>query len=147
MKKVYAKVVADLMHPGHVQFFRRAKSLGDFLTVNVVSDDRVALAKRRPIMSTEERVQMVSACRYVDDVITDGPKVITREFMNARGFRIYAFGASGADELQIKLADCEDLPAEMKALVDYSTGISTTDIITRIMSRMDDERSHQSVRR
>ncbi len=136
MKKIYAKVVADLMHPGHVEFFRKARSLGDSLTVNVVPDDRVALTKRRPIMSTEERIQLVSACRYVDEVIVDGPKVITRDFMDAGGFRIYAFGASGTVELKAKLIDCRDLPPEMKMQIDYTPDISTTEIIARIANRI-----------
>lgn len=135
MRRIYAKVVADLMHPGHVEFFRQARALGDSLTVNVVPDARVALAKRAPVLSTEERVELVRACRYVDEVITDGPKVITREFMDARGFHIYAFGANGDDELRTKLADCADLPADRKARVEYSTGISTTEIIARILRR------------
>ena len=137
MKKIYAKVVADLMHPGHVEFFRKARALGDSLTVNVVPDERVARAKRKPVMSTQERATMVAACRYVDEVIVDGPKVITREFMQARGFDVYAFGANGDGELATKLADCEDLPEDMKVRVDYTAGISTTEIIARVLRRAD----------
>lgn len=136
-KKIYAKVVADLMHPGHIDFFRRARSLGDSLIVNVVNDERVTLTKRRPVLSTKERMQLVSACRYVDEVIIDGPKVISKDFMTARGFHIYAFGASDANELQMKLADCEDLPPEMKVQIPYTEGISTTNIIGRILQRAD----------
>jgi len=135
MKNIYAKVVADLMHPGHVEFFRKARALGDRLTVNVVPDSRVVLAKRRPVMSTDERVELVRACRYVDEVIIDGPKVITRAFMKAGGFHIYAFGANGDDELRGKLADCADLPGEMIARIEYTAGISTTEIIGRVLRR------------
>lgn len=135
MKNIYAKVVADLMHPGHVEFFRKARALGDRLTVNVVPDSRVVLAKRRPVMSTDERVELVRACRYVDEVIIDGPKVITRAFMNAGGFHVYAFGANGDDELRAKLADCAELPAEMIARIEYTAGISTTEIIGRVLRR------------
>lgn len=135
-KKFYAKVVADLMHPGHVDFFRQARSLGDSLTVNVVNDERVLLYKRKPILSTKERVQLVSACRYVDEVIVDGPKVISRDFMTSRGFQIYAFGASDSNELQMKLADCKDLSSEIIVQIPYTEGISTTDIIERIIERM-----------
>lgn len=133
MKKVYAKVVADLMHPGHVEFFQRARSLGDSLTVNVVSDERVSLVKRRPIMSTEERVCLVSSCRYVDEVIVNGPKIITREFMELRGFSIYAFGAKDSNELKTKLDDCSDLPISMRIQLPYRPGVSTTQLIDRIL--------------
>jgi len=132
MKKIYTKVVADLMHWGHVEFFKNARSLGDSLTVNVVPDDRVSLMKRKPIMSTEERVKLVSACRYVDEVITDGPRIITREFMAMKGFAIYAFGAMDDSELEVKLRDCSDLPPEMRIQIPYNQEISTTEIIKRI---------------
>jgi cytidyltransferase-like protein len=135
MKNVYAKVVADLMHPGHVEFFRQARSLGDSLTVNVVPDERVALAKRRPILSTAERAQMVAACRYVDRVITDGPKVITLEFMQVNQFQIYAFGAVNNYELLGKLTDCVDLPDSMRIRLPYTDGVSTTQLINRILER------------
>lgn len=80
--RVYAKVVADLMHPGHVRFFRGARVLGTHLTVCVVPDGRVAAFKGRPpLFSTEERVEMVSSCRWVDAVITDGPRITTMEFI------------------------------------------------------------------
>lgn len=136
MKNIYTKVVADLMHPGHVEFFRQARSLGDSLTVNVVPDERVALAKRRPILSTAERAKMVAACRYVDRVITDGPKVITLEFMQANQFHIYAFGAANGDELRGKLADCVDLPDSMRIRLPYTDGVSTTQLINRILERL-----------
>lgn len=136
MKKIYAKVVADLMHPGHVEFFRKARELGDHLTVNVVPDARVSLTKRKPIMSTDERVQLVGACRYVDEVIIDGPKIITLEFMVEKGFDIYAFGANDDEELRKKLADCSDVPAAMKVQIEYMNGISSTEIIARILRQV-----------
>ncbi len=134
--KVYTKVVADLMHPGHVEFFRAARALGDSLTVNVVPDERVVLAKRHPIMTTQERCKMVAACRYVDEVTTDGPKMITRSFMQKNGFHLYAFSASSPGELSGKLADCVDLPDTMKAILPYTSSISTTLLLARIRTRL-----------
>lgn len=133
---VYAKIVGDLFHPGHVSFLEAARRLGDHLTVCVVPDDRVAAHKhRRPVMTTAERAAVVSACRWVDAVIVDGPRVITRAFMAEKGFDIYAFGAVDDAELAGKLADCADLPDAMRARVPYTPGISTTALIGRIRER------------
>lgn len=133
---VYAKIVGDLFHPGHVAFLEAARRLGSHLTVCVVPDERVAAHKnRRPVMSTAERVAVVSACRWVDAVITDGPRVITRAFMAERGFDLYAFGAVDDAELAVKLADCADLPEAMRIRVPYTAGISTTALIRRIRER------------
>ena len=133
MIRVYAKVVADLMHPGHVEFFRQARLLGGHLTVCVVPDERVLAHKgRKPIMTTAERVSLVSACRWVDHVIATGPKVITLDFMNSNGFDLYAFGANDETELISKIQDCTELPASRRIQLPYQEGISTSQIILRI---------------
>jgi len=133
MKTIYTKVVADLFHMGHVNFFRNARALGDKLVVHVVDDTRVTMAKRKPIMSQAERIALVSACKYVDETKADGPIVITREFMNKHGYDIYAFAVSGEGELASKLADCPDLPPEMLGVLDRTPGISTSDLIRKVL--------------
>ena len=132
MKVIYTKVVADLFHYGHVNFFKNARALGDKLVVHVVNDERVRLSKRPPVMTQEERIAVVAACRYVDQVLADGPKIITPEFMMEQGYHTYVFSYSSDEELQTKLADCPDLPKEMIAILPYTSGISTTDILHRI---------------
>ncbi|TFZ55266.1 cytidyltransferase [Methylorubrum sp. Q1] len=124
---VYAKVVVDLLHPGHVRFFAAARALGGRLTVCVVPDARVAAYKGRPpVLTLVERVEIVAACRWVDAVVTDGPRVIDRAFMARFGYDLYAFGAAHEAELATKLADCADLPEAMRAVVPYTPGISST---------------------
>jgi cytidyltransferase-like protein len=138
--RIYTKIVGDLMHVGHVRFFKAARALGSHLTVCVVPDSRVAAAKRMPVMTTAERVELVESCRYVDAVITDGPIVISHDFMLQNHFDIYAFGAKDEAEHAKKLADCRELPAHMKRRVKYTDGISTTDLIRRIEHRLQDAR-------
>lgn len=71
MIKVLTVGVYDLLHKGHVELFRKAKTLGDYLIV-AVQDSNVVL-KYKPganlLYSTEERMYMVQAIRYVDEVI------------------------------------------------------------------------------
>lgn len=132
---VFAKVVADLLHPGHVRFFKAARALGTHLTVCVVPDERVAAYKGTlPLLSLEERMEMVSACRWVDAVMSSCPKVVTLAFMQSHGFDAYAFGAKDSGELAAKLADCEELPPNMRLIIPYSAGISTTVLRERLMS-------------
>lgn len=133
--RIYTKIVGDLFHPGHVSFLKSARAWGGHLTVCVVPDDRVAQLKRRPIMTVEERKVVVAACRYVDAVISDGPRVITRSFMAESQYDIYAFGAADDAELVTKLADCADLPETMRVRIPYSPGISTSLLIDRIRDR------------
>lgn len=135
MTRLYTKIVGDLFHAGHVRFLAEARALGSHLTVCVVPDERVALAKRRPVMNTVERATVVAACRHVDAVITDGPRIITPSFLDQHGFDLYVFGAKDDAELSAKLADCPDVPDWRRRRLPYLDGISTTDIIERIRSR------------
>lgn len=72
MKKVLTVGVYDLLHIGHVNLFRRARAVGDSLVVAVQESDVVMKYKpgAKLVYSTEERMYMVKAIRYVDDVIT-----------------------------------------------------------------------------
>lgn len=66
-------MVGDLFHAGHVELMRAARARGDRLVVGVLSDESAASYKRRPIMDLAERVAVIEACRYVDEVIADAP--------------------------------------------------------------------------
>jgi cytidyltransferase-like protein len=132
--RIYTKLVADLFHHGHVSLLRAARELGTHLTVCVVPDERVALLKRPPIMSTSERAMVVAACRYVDAVITDGPRVITLAFMRDNDFALYAFGAKDDAEYDRKRADCAELPEAMLRRLPYTSGVSTTLIRQRVLA-------------
>lgn len=136
MKIIYTKMVADLFHPGHVNFLRNARALGDRLVVHIVDDERVSSFKRQPVMTQEERMAVVAACRHVDEVIADGPRIITRAFMEQNQYAVYAFACNGAAELAVKRRDCPDLPEEMLGVLSYTEGVSTTDLIHRIQQRL-----------
>ncbi len=70
MKKVLTAGVFDLLHIGHIELFRKAKALGDYLIVAVQDSDCVLRFKpdAELVYSTEERCYMVRAVRYVDEV-------------------------------------------------------------------------------
>ena len=134
--RVYVKVAADLFHFGHSRFFRAARSLGDHLTVSVVPDERIrALKGRNPIFNLEQRVEMVSACRWVDEVIDFGPKVLSEKFMAENNFQIYAFGAKDEKERESRLADCINLPQSMIMEIPYTQEISSSQIRNRLLGK------------
>lgn len=53
--RVYMDGCFDLMHYGHANALRQAKSLGDELVVGVVSDEQIVANKGPPVLSMEER--------------------------------------------------------------------------------------------
>jgi cytidyltransferase-like protein len=59
----------DLLHAGHVAFFKGAASYGD-LYVSLGSDENILLLKKRaPMFSQDERVYMVKSIRSVTDAM------------------------------------------------------------------------------
>lgn len=71
-KKVLTVGVYDLLHKGHVELYRRAKGLGDYLIVAVQDSDFILKYKptAKVLTSTEDRKYMIKSIRYVDEVIT-----------------------------------------------------------------------------
>lgn len=70
----YIAGVFDLFHVGHLNMFRRAKELCDYLIVGVVTDEGVMNDKRTmPFVPFDERVDIVRSCRYVDEAVEIPP--------------------------------------------------------------------------
>ena len=60
----------DLLHPGHYDTLKYAKSLGDELIVIIARDETVKKIKgRKPIIPEEQRRTMVEAIKPVDKAI------------------------------------------------------------------------------
>ena len=68
---VFTNGCFDLLHPGHVDLLRRASQLGTKLVVGINSDDSVRRIKGpgRPIMNQNDRAALLSALRFVDEVV------------------------------------------------------------------------------
>ena len=68
-KVIYAYVVGDLLHIGHLRALQQAKALGDYLIVGVLTDDAVEAYKRMPVIPFEERIELVRNLKCVDWVV------------------------------------------------------------------------------
>lgn len=66
-KRVFVSGCYDLLHSGHVEFFRQASEFGD-LYVGIGSDDTILHYKNhKTLYSEQERLFMVKSIRYVTD--------------------------------------------------------------------------------
>ena len=68
-KVVYAYVVGDIYHEGHLAFLESAKALGNILIVGVLTDEAVMERKKAPITHFPERLRLTKAIKTVDSVV------------------------------------------------------------------------------
>lgn len=70
-KNVWVNGCFDVLHRGHIEMLKYAKSLGTYLTVGIDSDNRVKLAKgsNRPFNAEEDRKYMLESISCVNRVI------------------------------------------------------------------------------
>jgi len=69
MRKIFTNGCFDVLHRGHLELLEYAKSLG-YLYVGVDSDKKIQLdkGKDRPYNKLEDRIKMLKALRFVDEV-------------------------------------------------------------------------------
>lgn len=60
----------DVIHPGYIRMFKDAKLQCTHLTVALHEDPSLENGKQQPIHSVQERVEILSSIRYVDDIVT-----------------------------------------------------------------------------
>lgn len=71
MRKVFVSGTYDIIHAGHIQFFKDARALGDHLTVSFASKDVIVLSKKRkPSLPDSHKKIILSELRCVDKVIS-----------------------------------------------------------------------------
>ena len=133
--RVYVDMVGDLFHPGHVALLRAARELGDHLVVGVLSDETATAYKRRPIMTLAERVTVIEACRFVDEVIADAPDRLTDAFLDEHDIALVVHGddldAEGAAEVYGPAVATGRL-----RLIPRVSDVSTTELISRVRRRL-----------
>jgi len=136
MPVVYVDAVMDLFHFGHVEYLKRVRAIADkggsgTVIVGIHSDSDVESYKRKPVMAMHERIAVVSACKYVDKVVASAPLSVTASFVKTWGIDLVVHGGSLGPDLR------EKMYGEVDALgiyreIEYTPGISTTDIIGRL---------------
>ena len=66
----YTTGVFDMFHIGHLNILKNAKAHCDYLIVGVSTDEVVESYKhKKPIIPFEERIAIVEAIKYVDQVV------------------------------------------------------------------------------
>ena len=71
MKKGFTCSCFDLMHPGHIKMLQDARDQCDYLIVGLQEDPTIDRpdTKNKPIQTMEERYIMLSAVRFIDEIM------------------------------------------------------------------------------
>lgn len=127
MKKVLTVGVYDLLHIGHIELFRKAKALGDYLVVAVQDSAVVEAFKPNAnlVYTTDERCYMVHAIRYVDEVVVYRN---VKDIVQQVDFDIFAKGPDQQHEgFQAAVAWCKRNGKEVVTLP-RTDGISSSQL-------------------
>ncbi|MGE0130683.1 MAG: D-glycero-beta-D-manno-heptose 1-phosphate adenylyltransferase [Blastocatellales bacterium] len=132
---VFTNGCFDLIHPGHVNYLREARRLGDALIVALNSDRSVRELKgeKRPILNQDERAEVMAALACVDYVIIfDEPT--PREIIAALLPDVLVKGGDwGVDQI-VGREEVEAAGGKVLSLP-FIAGCSTSDVIERIVQR------------
>src|SRR5947209_1730820 len=136
---VFTNGCFDLLHVGHVRYLQAARALGDALIVAINSDRAVRELKGagRPVMSAEERAEVLAALSAVDYVtVFDelSPRKLIAQLLPdvlAKGGDYALDEIHGREETEAAGGRVVSLP--------YVAGASTTDIIERVKEVMSDK--------
>jgi len=129
--RVYVDGCWDVMHSGHYNALRQAKSLGDVLVVGVHSDAEIERNKREPVMNNEQRMAAVKSCKWADEVVFDVPYAATPKLLDKLKCDFVAHG----DDIPIAANGHSAYHEVMDRLRIFrrTPGVSTTHLIQRLL--------------
>lgn len=143
-KKVFVSGCYDLLHSGHVEFFRQAAEYGD-LYVGIGSDETILHYKgHRTLWNEQDRLFMVKAIRYVKDAFINAGSGIMDFIPTVDALKpdILVVNEDGASEQKRKF--CEDRGMEYVVLkrephegLDAHSSTAIKEQLCRIPTRLD----------
>ena len=134
-KNIYVIGVFDLFHRGHVEFLKKAKSMGENLIVAINGDEMVTEYKRKPFYSENDRLAIIQSCKYVDQsFIIKGYD--NKEYLEKYKIDAIVHGNDWEREGYLKqIRVTEEYLKEKNTqllLIPYTAGISTSQLIKLI---------------
>lgn len=137
---LYTGGTFDLFHSGHVNFLKGCKKISDTVIVSLNTDDFVKKYKgNTPIMSYEERKEILLGCKYVDQVIENSNGEDSKPAILSVNPQIIAIGDDWAKKDYYKQMsftqqwlDDNDI---LLVYIPYKLGISSTELKKRILNK------------
>ena len=104
----------DPIHVGHLEYLKIAKSLGDILVVIVNNNHQCVLKKGKFFMDENDRIEIVKAIKYVDEVVlsVDQDKTVCKSLELIRP-NIFANGGDRSTDEVPETSVCKKYKIEM----------------------------------
>ena len=137
MKKVYVGMSADLFHHGHLNIINEAHKLGRVI-VGLLTDKAIASYKRVPLLTYEQRKQIISSIQGVSEVV---PQDTLDYIPNLRKLKpdyvVHGDDWKKGVQKEIRRKVINVLHEWGGELVEpkYTAGVSSTQLINNIMDR------------
>lgn len=107
LKKVITYGTFDTLHYGHILLLKRARALGDHLTVALSSDSFNALKNKSSHFDYETRKQFLEAITYVDAIISEDTWDQKVSDVAAHQIDVFTIGDDWAGEFDFLKDHCE----------------------------------------
>ena len=122
----------DILHVGHVRYLREAKKAGDILVLALNSDSSVRAIKgeERPLVSEEERAEILAALEFID-FVTIFPELTPLELINYLKPDILIKGGDWPEEKVVGREEVKKWGGSV-AIIPEEEGKSTTNIVEKI---------------
>jgi len=132
-KVVFTNGCFDLIHGGHIELFRKAKSLGDVLIVALNTDASVRKIKgpSRPVFPLEERFEVLAAIEYIN-YLTSFAEETPRKIIAALLPDVLVKGGDWGPGQVVGREEVEAAGGRV-VIVPYLKGHSSSSIIKRIL--------------
>jgi D-beta-D-heptose 7-phosphate kinase/D-beta-D-heptose 1-phosphate adenosyltransferase len=129
MDIVWTNGCFDLLHFGHIEMLKFAKSKGDILYVGIDSDARISQSKgvNRPIQDWRTRVAVMESLRYVDRVFLFDTDYQLERLIERFNPKMIVIGEEYKGKRIIGVDFCENITF-LPRIIEYST----TKLITKI---------------
>ena len=135
-KRGYTTGVFDMFHVGHLNIIKKAKEQCEYLIVGVSTDNLVQQYKHKlPIIPYEERLEIVKAIKYVDEVV---PQTSLDKMQAWYGlqFDVMFHGSDWKDSAMYNkaIADLKQVGAEV-VFLPHTKGISST-LLSEVLQKI-----------
>lgn len=140
---VHCHGVFDLLHIGHIRYFRQAASMGDVLVVTVTPDEFVDKGPHRPAFTDQLRVEGVASQAIVDyAAVTETPTAedllhTLKPDVYVKGSDFKSIESDPTGKLQLEAKVCEELGIEMRLTQEIV--FSSTNLINRFLSSFSED--------